>query len=142
MSHSFEKQIATKIRGAIQFALYLVAGVTILLAGEILVMNSQVAAQSAKQKAAVAKELKAKREQAGCKVTGVGFLFEPGNVQVEVSCPGKDPVTASSRDDAGSGQEILSIALTAITSGKLVYMVLDKPNDPFPQIISLWLANP
>lgn len=136
--------VATKVRGGIRAVLSLIACAAMLLAGETFVADSPVMAQSAKQKAAAMKDLQAKRAEGGaCKVAEAGFLLTPDNVHVVLHCPGKEPIAASSPNNRpGAGQETLSVALAAISTGKLVRFALANPADPFPEILFLILVNP
>jgi hypothetical protein len=99
-------RVAMRVRGGIHAILSLIGCAAILLAGEIFVISSPATAQSAKQKAAVMKDLQARRIEGACKVTAAGFLISADNVHIVVQCPGKEPMTASSRHEAGAGDQI------------------------------------
>jgi hypothetical protein len=132
------RRVATRMLSGIRHAiLSLTACAAIFLAGGVAVISIPAAAQSAKEKDALAKEVRGKRAEEACKVIGAGFLLAPDNGYVEISCPGKEPFTAFS-PAKGGGQEILSVALAAISTGKPVHVAV---NPGFPTIRYLILVN-
>jgi hypothetical protein len=127
---------ATKAYGGMYAILAVIACGAIVFAGSIVVTSSPVLAQFGKKnqpsKSAIINEFQKKRSGSGgtdCKIIAAGFVNIATigeGVVVQVLCPGNNAQPEAGVAPQGREQEVLSIALASMTSGKPVTWAQDN----------------
>jgi hypothetical protein len=121
------KHIPTNVRGGIYAILSVITCGAIFLAWDSAVISSPATAQATKKAQpskridAIAKEFQKRRAAGECKVIAAGFitLFDTPMTVVQVKCPGNSEPDFGIAP-TGREQEILTIALDAMNTGKPV----------------------
>ena len=104
-----------------------VACAVILLGGELGALSWPATAQTATKKGNITKELAKRRDAGDCKVTYAGFQASSGGPSgyIEALCP-DSPTPVFAHVPRGQEQAILSVALTAISTGRPVIFTSDN----------------